>query len=344
MGKFDLSVSKMKEIAYDIFREECEVNNITFDFFPLTFVEYFKGFEKREGRSFKLSDYKQYKRAFGYHLDGEVYIFLSKFNRKRRYKILNLLYLVDACYHEVRHVMQRDFDSLGYEFFLRRIGKLIAFMDCKAYETYHDCFSFEIGADMYAISKTREYLMKKYPDYYEEVKEGIELMENKIEFNYLIYDAVAKFEYCLYNYKKYTGDNFDYVESLFECCCFNVFLNDDGTFKNFRDIISDFRFNYLDSRIINVVFSCDEFLDGLNIEDLSLEEIDIITNSLQYTCTVYKNQKNYVEKCVANGKLEKEDVFELVNYYDLRINRYESVLEKINACIVSKNKNSISGR
>ena len=41
MGKFDLSVSKMKEIAYDIFREECEVNNITFDFFSFNFCRIF---------------------------------------------------------------------------------------------------------------------------------------------------------------------------------------------------------------------------------------------------------------------------------------------------------------
>ena len=82
MGKFDLSVSKMKEIAYDIFREECEVNNIIFDFFPLTFVEYFKGFEKREGRSFKLSDYKHYKSCNGYQMGDKVYILLSKLNRR----------------------------------------------------------------------------------------------------------------------------------------------------------------------------------------------------------------------------------------------------------------------
>ena len=59
-------------------------------------------------------------------------------------------------------------------------------------------------------------------------------------------------------------------------------------------MISDERFATLDYRIVAAVLSSKTFLRETNMEDLSLECLEVLYKALSYTNEVYQNQKTYM--------------------------------------------------
>ena len=155
-----LDIKKMKEIAHDIIDEESRNNNINMNVFPLTFLEYYKGFEEREGRKFKLYDAIHYVGVRGYKSGkGNIYVCLE--NLDKFLGVINYFEFIQTCYHEFRHRNQEDFDEYSYEGFLRDVEHCIVFYDRFDYELNHDSYSYEIGANMYALSKAKENVVSK---------------------------------------------------------------------------------------------------------------------------------------------------------------------------------------
>ena len=63
--------------------------------------------------------------------------------------------LAFVCYHEARHVEQKEFDVYNFETFIDIIDKV----NVLDYGLSHDSYSFEIGANLYSIRKTKEYMV-----------------------------------------------------------------------------------------------------------------------------------------------------------------------------------------
>ncbi len=95
--------------------------------------------------------------AFNNLKEKDIVIFLNRIDKIE--KVDNIFQLARTCYHEVRHSIQQNFDNYSYEGFLRNIDLLRT--NKIYYQVEHDSFSFEIGANLYGISKAKEYIKKK---------------------------------------------------------------------------------------------------------------------------------------------------------------------------------------
>ena len=120
-----LDISQMKKMAHDIIGEEARKNNINVDIFPLTFVEYFSGFEKREGRKFKLYDAIRYVKCRGYFKNNYNDIYICLKSPTNIVLVDNYYEFVKLCYHEFRHRMQDYFYKYSYEVFLKSMEDII---------------------------------------------------------------------------------------------------------------------------------------------------------------------------------------------------------------------------
>lgn len=174
-----LSMEDMKKISHEII-EELGQPSIELNVFPLTFVEYYNDYVfNKKYNLIKMASYSTIPLiADGFNdSKGNIVIFLNRINKieKIEHKIFRL---AQICYHEARHSMQQKFDNYSYDGFLRDIDHFLKTnID---YTLEHNKYSFEIGANLYAVRKAKEYLKTRYPDLYKKHKDEIEKLEKKI--------------------------------------------------------------------------------------------------------------------------------------------------------------------
>lgn len=294
-----LTIDDMKKISHEIIDGELEQNGITHDVFPLTFVEYYGDYIfNKKFRLTKMAVYSAIPLIAGgfNNLEGNIVIFLNRIDKIE--KIENKIFkLAQVCYHEARHSIQQKFDDYSYEGFLRDID---TFLSTKvSYILKHDKYYFEIDANLYGVIKAKEYLKNRYPNLYEKYKDKIEIRENQYRFDYMTYDASDNVERTIQMLKTMNTVNFNGSEERKirnVSPVLEVFLNDDASFKKISEIVQNDKFRKLDKRIIYAFLSSKSFLEQINMDQLSLDELEIINESLHYTSTLYKKQSSKIEQ------------------------------------------------
>lgn len=302
-----LSMEDMKKISHEIIEEELGQPSIELNVFPLTFVEYYNDYVfNKKYNLIKKAPYSTIPLiADGFNdLEGNIIIFLNRINKieKIEHKIFRL---AQICYHEARHSMQQKFDKYSYNGFLKDIDHFLKTnID---YTLEHNKYSFEIGANLYAVRKAKEYLETKYPDLYKKHKDEIEKLEKKYQFDYMTYDASDTVERAIQmlkvtnkigNNKIIKGKSKKEISPVLE-----IFLNEDASFKNFSEIVQNEKFKELDKRIVYAILSSKSFLEQINMNQLSIEELEIVNKSLQYTSTLYKNQSKLIEQSLSEKNI-----------------------------------------
>ena len=293
---WQLDTQQMKKIAQEIFEEESQKYGLDDSFFPLTFIEYYSNFIKTG--NFNLIRTGGVIRPF--HVGGinnitkgTIIIFLS--HVKKIKKIEKRYYrLATFCYHELRHSMQAKFDEFSYEGFLFDISNFARVSLPMDYSFEHDIYSYEIGAYLYGIRRAKDFLKNKYPSLYEKEKDDIEKEEKKYLEKYMLYDAADTFDIALSSIrnKRMSLE----INKKVHYPLFDIFLKEDGSFRKISEMISDERFATLDYRIVAAVLSSKTFLRETNIEDLSLECLEVLNKALSYTNKVYQNQERFLEE------------------------------------------------
>ena len=308
-----LSILDMKKIVYDVVNEELDGSDLDFNIFPVTFIEYYSDYVF--GKKFSLINQLTYSlipitnnNINGFNdLNGNAVIFLNRVNKIEKIEG-KLFRLLNICYHELRHSKQQEFDKNSYDRFLIDIEKFIRRFDPKDYSTSHDKYSYEIGANLYCVDKSKKYLKSKYPDLYEKEKDEIDEIEKQYYLDYATYDASDVFDRFLrlIRYKGFVhGSNGD-INPILE-----IFLDADNNFRKFSEIINNKNFNSVDKRIIAAVFSSDVFLEELDINALSMNELKILYDSLEYMDTIYKNQAKIISD---NNLNDKNDIGKLKQF------------------------------
>ena len=195
-----LSLRDMKIIAHEIISEELESNGLNVNIMPYTFVEY-SGSNTLKNPTIleKASKWLLAKRANGYFdtSKNNVVIFLDHFKKIKNVDN-KLISLARTCYHETRHVIQMNYSPYSFDGFMNGIDN-VNYAD---YIISHDSRLFEIDANLFGIKKAKEYILKNYPEYYEENKEEIELREQIYNLEYLTYDAPSHIDAAVSFYKK----------------------------------------------------------------------------------------------------------------------------------------------
>ena len=247
-----------------------------------------------------------------------IVIFISRLKKIKKIE-RQLFDLVFLCYHEARHLEQTWFSIGSLPGYLREMEEFICANAFGGdYLLYHDCYSFEIGANLYEIRKTEEYLKRKYPDIYLKYQETIRQKKEKFFDDYFSYHPTDTFDHYIEVLKEMKQESIlsfhqNKVVPRLDVVS-EVFLTSDYRIKKIREIRSHEDFSKLDKTIVYMVLSSSTFLSHLSLDDMDMEEIIFLKEALDYTSQVYENQKVMLEKNGSSqGKCDFEKVIEKKN-------------------------------
>lgn len=303
----NINTETLKKIIREIFEEEKQMHNLQTTINPITVLSFYKDyaneFMRNQSLKTKFSMATLPIRASGVHFfdregkEEQIYIFLKNQNNIQEVD-QNLYRILQVCYHEIYHSIQGNNDKYSYAGFLDDIDKFLQQQSSNDYHIEHDKYSYEIGANLYGATKAAEYLQKHYPDIYEQEKEQIENIQQRCKYYYMTYDASDTIERMilaaktqLQNDNKQEMENMDQISPVL-----GIFLNSDMSFKNLDEIITQEKFKSLDKRIVYAFLSSKTFLESINLEQLTDESLNLLSESLQYTSIVYQNQFQWLEK------------------------------------------------
>lgn len=339
----NLSVKELKKIANDIIDEEAKKNNLKIKAYPVTLIEYYTDFVFKDNFSLqRFNDFSGYPfNSVGFHDEGNIIIFVNKIKREKVVKgnsSLLLLALLSTVYHEIRHNLQEKYDKSSYEDFLVSLERLLRSGKVREfnYEKNHDEFSYEIGADLYGIRRTKEYLINKYPEIYDEVKRNIENIEKYCLINYYMYDASYIYDLVIPIIRDKLR-NGNYSKNY-------IVLNNDGSFSSVREMFDNSQFNDLDIRIRAAIMSSRTYLKELDYGELSYDELEYLNEMVNYTNTIYDNQLNYLEKIAGKGVISDNEILSKKQGVIKRKKELEFYIDKIGlymsiAKIIDEKKN-----
>lgn len=325
----DINMEKLKSLANEIIQEESQRINKKINFYPITTKEYYKKYlsEQKNNRNKILNILTKSSNTSGFNdTKGNIVIFIDKVNKITPNE-RKLFAIVLYCYHEARHTEQKLLNRYIYESFLTDVEIYLIGEHKLNYKNNHNKFSFEIDANNYSIKKTKEYLIKKYPEVYNKVKDEIKTLEKNYYKDYFEYDTVNLVEkiidFMKYKLKINLAEEVHSMEIISPVL--EIFLFSDLTFKSIRMIQNDERFKTLDKRIIYAFLSSKQFLESLNIDNLTEEELLLFYESLKYTNDTYliqnisskkeykrlqenlKFQRNILKTISSKRKINKEE-------------------------------------
>lgn len=346
----ELSIDEMKKISYEIITEELKKADIKENIYPVTFIEYYKDYVfKKPLRLYpEIFFLGNSSLAFHDNEDHDIVIFLHHLKKIKRIE-KRVLELVITCYHETRHSIQETYDSYTYEGFLREAEEYIQDASSNKDDSKHyDRYSFEIGAQLYALSKAKEYLKTKYPNLYDKQKIMIDKLENKTQYYYLTYDALDTTERLIQAIRK---NNFwpdpnmplqkeernQPKESMPIPPAAKLFLDETYQFKDIQEIIQQDTFYKLDERIVKAFLSSKSCLESVQMKNLSTEELGILRSALQYSSTVYQNQIKTIESLYQKGIINGKGIFQT----RLSLEEHMAALHSYQEKIANQRKNGL---
>lgn len=297
LGK-NLSVKEMKKIVHQIIEEEEKEWGVKLNIFPFTIIEYYTNDIFKE--KLKLTNSIHYIKAPFINSGindgkGNAIIFLNSYKSYKKIE-KRLFHLLLTCYHEYRHSIQEEFEYYNYDGALDELECFLRYMIAGDYSNYYNTYSTEIGAHLYAARKAKSYMIKNYPELYEKHKKEIDDYEEKHIFYYMTYDASDLIDRVIqglnnYNNNKDNKITFEEIPYVLE-----IFLNYNLKFRTIKEIKKNADNNFLDKKILYAFLSSNSFLENIDLEKLDNEELQLLNEALEYTCTLYSNQYRYIEK------------------------------------------------
>lgn len=248
--------------------------------------------------------------------------------------------IIFSCFHEARHVEQPYFSSFSYEFFLNFIDEVYMKKNFDYNFIGHDSYSFEIGANLYSIRKTIDYLKKFFPKEFLKIKDELEMIEYKYYLEYLVYDAPSRFDFFVKYLEKYRNNKIvkwddkygKFDDDLILISILKIFINDDGSFKKIREVLNNERFNKIDKRIIYTIYSSESILTQIDINSLDISELQLLLDALNYATDLDTKQIKWLDELYKQElELYKYQVSQeksLIQKYSLSIDYLESEIKR----------------
>ena len=314
----------IKKIIDRIVTDECMKNGIDknkLHVYSISTVEY--NINKFFNKKFKLNG-----QIVSYSPKECEAIYSNKYKNLILYidngkKIKRMSLLLIMIYHELEHYHQKQLKISNIDEFAIYMDKKITFLDKNNYYLNHDTFMNEIMANYIGINKTRKLINR------ENIR-GIQLDKDN---EYLkLFEQIFTYDYYNYNYyEKFTEFIKLYRRNIYNIKlpeCFNIFLNNDGTFKSIKEIL---RSEIND--ILYIVLGSDIFRSQLDLTSLTEEEIKVIEKAKQLRLIKEEKIKQNHEYFINNEyNLQYEENKKIYQIYRRdRINRYKLInTERIN--------------
>lgn len=346
-----ISIEEMKKIAREITESESKKYGIDINVRPVAFADIVKPdfftncsytIDKR------MKDFYQYSYlpCGGYNnFKGTMVVFVDKLLRSFVAKrISSIFMLANVCYHEARHSAQKTFDRYSYESFLRDIEQFYRKVGGnRDYKKHHDSYSFEIGANLYGIRMASEYLKKYNLEVYEKFKDKIDRVEQQYEEDYKMYNASYTIDRVIPRIRVASafGDNeiikYDFIKDTSPVL--GIFLNGDGSFKRPSEVMNDEKYQDLDKRIVYAMFSSLSFLRDLeHMDNLSLEEVSIVNEAIDYTSELCRRQMASLDE----SKSKVHTMISLLSYLKTYFAEYKYIKRRLNS--FESNRELVNGK
>lgn len=269
-----------KKLCDDILKEEIKKNNLdihTYSFGKLNYYNssYFKNsillsILTRNHRD--LLTFLQLPFAIkGGYIENEKSLLLFLNDNPIIFKNNNITKTLHVLYHEIYHAKDFSYTPviMDYNKFSSYIDRYIRNLipnNLSKYnhsKEFHDYFMFEILANLYSIMKIKKFI-KKNPDKYNYDKKYLYKKCRIYHQQYLSYNLAEHIDIVLDNYSLFKK------RRDFDRTIFNIFINEDGSFKDIYSIMTNPIINIIDERIIYSFFNTKTF-KSIN-RDLSSEE------------------------------------------------------------------------
>ena len=295
----------LEEISLKIIHEEFKEKDLVGTFTPTSMKKYYQKIlsTKKDSLLKKISYLTMPLNCPGFYIekDQEITVFISYFQHQKTPEE-HLATLIFTCFHEARHLYQsKKIPPTTLVNYLSIIEQKIRLIDIEDdYQFNHDAYSYEIGANLYGISKTKKYMQKNYPNEYQKLQSSLEKLEKKYTIDYFNYDAIDTINRYILLSRKSNKEKIKNKNDLDPIS--KIFLNNDYSCKKIKDIIQNKEFSSLEKELIYSFIATDEFLKSISTNTLTNEEITLLINSLTYALTLYQNQRITLKKY----QLEKE--------------------------------------
>lgn len=294
-----LKKDELRNLLYSIMKEELESNGLKdYKIFLPTDFEVLK--DTRGGLKNKIISYRKSKEINGFQGNTKdfrgILIYIDHFLKFDNLE-QQLFESIFAAYHEVRHAIQSEFDINSYDRFINDMSeyyKIHVDAEEREYMDNHDYFSFEVGADLFAINKTRKYIKDHFPDIYDKMQYVFEYKEEIIRYYYMTSNYVQLINKSLE--KMLDEKIFDEVPII------NRFIDKDGNFKSIGEIKHIVEEEKIDKRIAYYILGSMAFKKRFKKIPLSDEEKKFLRDGLSYVIHVCENQNKYAEKFKKNNE------------------------------------------
>lgn len=342
-NSYYMSYDEMRDLFYKICNEVCTKERINVDVYPLTVIDYYRSdiFKKKMKLIKGFDKYKVLTQPFdclGFFSGNnrEIIVFMNDYKKRINtsgdYGLINY---VKTIYHELRHSIQYKVVNNKEIDVKSNIAKFRFFIDScrrnvvKDYNNYHDEYSQEIDADVYALSKTKEYFYKNNKDiYYSNINYFREIeFYNKCRI--LKYDILLSIDDL--NKLLMNKNNLYLLENN---SILRFFYNvETGKYRKLSDIINDSKINNFNFMIVSYMLSSKDFLEKVDYSKLSSFELGYILRCIECVYNDYLSRKLEVEFLIKEHCLWIDKEFknkELVGKDDKYIiNINERIMKKI---------------
>lgn len=321
---------KLKEICIDVIKKECEEQGLDVKPNILTIQEFYKRFTLKNHKAFPSYMPKRYD-GFYYSKTKELFIFVNcpsnkiqdKERRKGLYTDRTIGELVYLCYHELRHVKQKESDYTTYDDFIMAIDSLITnYNSGSFYDENHDFLAYEIDAEMYKHKKAKEYLETNYPEELVNLREEAEYDLDFHTFYLNMHDPVSRLDEC---YRLLASNCLKQPLDPIERTIISL-MN-----SNIEELIQKVNMMNLDSRIIPVVMTTDYFMNNLEFSELNPENIEILKQNLVFLIESYEQKIQIASDYYKRDMITKERYLRVIETLGDILKRKYEILKELEA-------------
>lgn len=288
--KIIISDTKIANILYII---NDEIENKLFDN-QMTIADFFSNIIKNiKSSQIQLAEYDI--------LKNSIKILIKNLKKDSENKEDYLWKLIMTTYHEYKHAIINTENIESREFYDNFNLSICALMIniSNYYQEYHDEFYEEIQADKYAVEKAINFL-KKYPKTYQKVYPYSEKERLNIEIRSNNYD-VQHFFNKLTKKIKNKFDKTTLFQETYPYTIIPILYNEAGTLKDIKTLSQTIYWNNkIPLEVKYLIVSSKAYLDSLNYNDLTTEELKFLLEALEYTYNLEQNRR------LTNEKLKQE--------------------------------------
>ena len=311
--KDNYRLTELKEKSKQILEEEAKTQGIEINITPITLVEYCQSDVFKQKTILKKIKTKFTLTNAGGFFDSEtsqIVIFIDRMGYNEKLNSHNKLSaVIFATYHEYKHQLQLlgKYLTKGQKFIIELERYLVSIYP-QDYKKRHNKYLMEIDANLYAVKRTYEYMLKNNPDKLNQTKIYLDDWLTISIHNKINYDSQKTFDnfYRICKHENYQINQLN-IPNI------KLFIEDNNEFKPLRKIIKAYQKDKtIDELTLLTILGSKSYLKQLDIQSLNQEEKQFILNIIN---KILENEINRINQNI--------------RYYEGRKNKNKQYLKSI---------------